>query len=89
MNLLQRLPTQQDYFVSLNMEEKISQEKIVRSIQYMHPLFNHAAVQAQDNFERINGVKNTWYCGAYWRNGFHEDGVWSGLQAVKLFTQAQ
>lgn len=89
MNLLQHLSTQQDYFVSLNMEDKISEQKIVRSIAYMHPLFNHAAVQAQANFEHINGAKRTWYCGAYWRNGFHEDGVWSGLQAVKLFQQAQ
>jgi predicted NAD/FAD-binding protein len=88
MNLLQRLDTQQDYLVSLNMEEKISAEKIVRSIQYMHPLFNHEAIQAQNNFKLINGVNNTWYCGAYWRNGFHEDGVWSGLQAVEFFKHA-
>jgi predicted NAD/FAD-binding protein len=88
MNLLQRLDTHEDYFVSLNMEEKISPKKIVRSIPYMHPLFNHEAIQAQANFAAINGVNNTWYCGAYWRNGFHEDGVWSGLEAVKLFKQA-
>ena len=88
MNRLQNLNTDKDYFVSLNMEERIAEDRICRSINYMHPVFDQAAITAQANFSAINGTDNTWYCGAYWRNGFHEDGVWSGLQAVKLFQQA-
>lgn len=88
MNRLQNLNTDNDYFVSLNMQERIAKDKICRSINYMHPVFDRAAISAQANFSAINGTHNTWYCGAYWRNGFHEDGVWSSIQAVNLFKQA-
>ena len=88
MNRLQNLATNTDYFVSLNMQERLDENKICRSIDYMHPVFDKAAINAQANFAELNGTHNTWYCGAYWRNGFHEDGVWSGLQAVEFFKQA-
>ena len=85
MNRLQNLNTQQDYFVSLNLEKQIDPSKVIRHIAYMHPVFNQQAINAQNQFSEINGIKNTWYCGAYWRNGFHEDGVWSAKQALKYF----
>jgi len=53
----------------------------------MHPMFDQAAIQAQKQHSSINGVQYTWYCGAYWRNGFHEDGVWSAIQSVEKFNQ--
>ena len=85
MNRLQNLNTQQNYFVSLNLEKQIDPSKVIRHIAYMHPVFNQQAINAQNQFSEINGIKNTWYCGAYWRNGFHEDGVWSAKQALKYF----
>lgn len=85
MNRLQKLATEQDYFVTLNDDARIDADKIIRTIDYMHPVFDHLAIDAQKQHMQINGSKNTWYCGAYWRNGFHEDGVWSAQQSVKQF----
>lgn len=86
MNCLQNLSTNQDYFVTLNLDEKINPKKVIRTIEYMHPVFDRSAIEAQKRQALINGTQNTWYCGAYWRNGFHEDGVWSALQSVEQFT---
>lgn len=83
MNRLQPLNSQQNYFVSLNLTDRISENKIIRKITYQHPVFDSAAINAQNNREFINGKQNTWYCGAYWRNGFHEDGVWSAVSTIK------
>jgi predicted NAD/FAD-binding protein len=85
MNRLQKLATDHDYFVTLNDDARIDPDKIIRTIDYMHPVFDHSAITAQKQHAHINGTKNTWYCGAYWRNGFHEDGVWSAEQSVKQF----
>ena len=87
MNRLQKLNTSTDYFVTLNYEENINPKNIVRSIHYSHPIFNQAAINAQNRLLSINGDNNTWYCGAYWRNGFHEDGVWSSIQSVNQFRE--
>ena len=40
-------------------------------------------MKAQQRWHEINGINNTWFCGAYWRNGFHEDGVWSALRVTR------
>ena len=85
MNRLQNLRSSTDYFVTLNFDDHIDQEKIIYRTNYMHPVFNFNAINAQQSFSEINGINNTWYCGAYWRNGFHEDGVWSAVEAVNLF----
>lgn len=85
MNRLQNLSANQDYFVTLNLDHKINPEKVIRTINYMHPVFNRPAIEAQKQHQLINGTQNTWYCGAYWRNGFHEDGVWSAIQSVEQF----
>lgn len=85
MNRLQKLSTNTDYFVTLNDAAQIDPAKIIRTIHYMHPVFNQAAIAAQQKHALVNGTQNTWYCGAYWRNGFHEDGVWSAEQSVKQF----
>ncbi|MCM8526139.1 MAG: FAD-dependent oxidoreductase [Lentisphaeraceae bacterium] len=83
MNILQSLDTSEIYNVTLNYTKAIDPAKIIRKINYMHPRFSLEGVKAQKRHEEISGVNNTFYCGAYWRYGFHEDGVVSGLKAVE------
>ena len=82
MNLLQKIDSSKDYFVTLNDNGLIDETHVYARVNYMHPVFNKAAIDAQQLFTQMNQIDNTSYCGAYWRNGFHEDGVWSALQAV-------
>jgi predicted NAD/FAD-binding protein len=56
-------------------------------MQYRHPTFTTAGVAAQQRQQEINGKQRTWYCGAYWRYGFHEDGVVSALNALQDFKE--
>ena len=87
MNRLQPLNTEHDYFVTLNLSDYIDDKKVIRKIAYQHPVFDKQAIDAQKNKPILNGKLNTWYCGAYWRNGFHEDGVWSAMTTVDQFKQ--
>jgi predicted NAD/FAD-binding protein len=82
MNRLQRLSAPVEFCVTLNLTEKIDPAKIIRTIQYAHPVFTHAGVRAQARHHEINGVNRTRYCGAYWRWGFHEDGAVSADRAL-------
>ena len=82
MNLLQKIESDKDYFVTLNDDGLIDEACVYARVNYMHPVFNQAAIEAQQQFTTMNQLNNTSYCGAYWRHGFHEDGVWSALQAV-------
>ncbi len=83
MNHLQSLRTPVDYCVTLNLTERIDEAKIIRTIDYAHPVFDDAGRRAQGRHGEISGVRRTHYCGAYWRWGFHEDGVWSALTALR------
>ena len=83
MNILQSLNTDTTYNVTLNYTKAINPDKIIRKIKYMHPRFSLEGVKAQKRHAEISGVNNTFYCGAYWRYGFHEDGVVSALNAIK------
>ncbi|GAA5524480.1 hypothetical protein Maes01_01037 [Microbulbifer aestuariivivens] len=83
MNILQRLDTDKTYCVTLNADDAIAPEKIIGRYQYEHPQFSVAGMQAQQQWGKINGVNKTWYCGAYWANGFHEDGVKSALRVCE------
>jgi predicted NAD/FAD-binding protein len=87
MNILQGLKTDKTYCVSLNYTSHIDPEKIVKTITYHHPMFTADSVEAQSNHRLINGTGRTYYCGAYWRNGFHEDGVVSAMAALTHFEQ--
>jgi predicted NAD/FAD-binding protein len=71
----------------LNYTNKINSKKILKTIEYHHPIFTPESITAQDNHRLINGTGRTYYCGAYWRNGFHEDGVVSALNALSHFEQ--
>lgn len=82
MNRLQRLDTPTDYCVTLNLAERIDPARVLGTFAYAHPAFTPAGIAAQARHGEISGVRRTRYCGAYWRWGFHEDGVWSGLRAI-------
>ncbi len=77
MNILQGIKSDITYCVTLNDTNSINPEKIIGIYHYDHPIFTTKGVEAQARWNEINGNKNTWFCGAYWRNGFHEDGIWS------------
>ncbi|WEM45663.1 NAD(P)/FAD-dependent oxidoreductase (plasmid) [Photobacterium sp. DA100] len=83
MNILQGITAPETFCVTLNQNEQIAPEKILRKFVYAHPVFTKQSIQAQQCRDKINGVESTWYCGAYWYNGFHEDGVRSALDVVK------
>jgi predicted NAD/FAD-binding protein len=85
MNILQRLESKRTFCVTLNCTDAIAPEKIIKRLAYDHPLYTPAGVAAQQRQHEINGVNRSFYCGAYWRNGFHEDGVVSALNALKQF----
>jgi uncharacterized protein len=85
MNILQGFDCPQVMCVTLNRSSAIDPAKVIRKLVYHHPLFTRAAVTAQGRLAEINGVNRSYFCGAYWRNGFHEDGVVSGERAVECF----
>jgi len=85
MNILQKLQSETTFCVTLNDTQDINPEKILRRISYQHPVFTAAGFAAQQRQQEINGWHRTWYCGAYWRYGFHEDGVVSALNALQDF----
>ena len=87
MNILQGLKTDNTYCVTLNYTDQIDAGKIIKTIEYHHPIFTPKSIVAQENHRLINGTSRTYYCGAYWRNGFHEDGVVSALNALSHFKQ--
>ena len=88
MNILQNLKTQQTILVTLNDNGNINPEKVLKKINYDHPLFSLRSVEAQKNYGIISGVNRTGYAGAYWGNGFHEDGISSAYNAIKYFKEA-
>jgi predicted NAD/FAD-binding protein len=87
MNILQGLDSCHTFCVTLNAGDRIDERKVLRRLVYHHPLFTPAGVAAQARHAQISGVRRTHYCGAWWRFGFHEDGVVSALAAVKLFEE--
>ena len=88
MNILQSLKSDRTFCVSLNSGDLIDQSKVIKHLNYEHPLFTLSSINAQGRKHEISGKNNTYYCGAYWRNGFHEDGVISALDVCKDFGQS-
>jgi predicted NAD/FAD-binding protein len=86
MNILQGLSAQQQYCVTLNNDQDIDPRRVIARFQYDHPVYSREAVAAQQRQGELNNDR-TFYCGAYWRNGFHEDGVVSALNAVRHFEE--
>ena len=85
MNILQSLKSDRTFCVTLNNNFEINANKIIKEIVYHHPLFTKESVEAQNNKNRICGHNNTYFCGAYWGYGFHEDGVNSAIDVCKKF----
>lgn len=82
MNRLMGIAGPHHFFVSLNHTDHIDPTKIHGRYDYAHPIFTRAGAQAQTRWEQINGVRRSWFCGAWWGKGFHEDGVVSALRVV-------
>lgn len=85
MNILQSLNSDHTFCVTLNNHDAIDPSKVIKKIIYHHPLYTVDAIKAQSRKHEISGQKNTYYCGAYWHNGFHEDGVVSALDVCEHF----
>ncbi|MDX2166921.1 MAG: FAD-dependent oxidoreductase [Deltaproteobacteria bacterium] len=85
MNLLQGLDAPQPFCVTLNRDADVDPGHVIARMQYHHPVITQASVAAQRRWAEINGVERTWFCGAYWGYGFHEDGVRSALAVAACF----
>ena len=88
MNILQSLKSDRTFCVSLNSGNLVDESKVIKELSYDHPLFTTSSINAQSRKHEISGKNNTYYCGAYWRNGFHEDGVVSALDVCKDFGES-
>lgn len=83
MNLLQSLPTSMPVIVSLNMSEQVDDSKVWKYLEYEHPVYTQDTIEAQKRKIDIQGRNRSYFCGAYWGWGFHEDGARSGLEAAQ------
>ncbi len=88
MNILQGIDSATTFCVSLNQTAVINPLKILARYTYAHPQYSLAAVATQGRWEELCGARNTFYCGAYWANGFHEDGVVSALRVAQAFGES-
>lgn len=85
MNALQGLDPSQDYFVSLNPIQAIDSGKVIKRIQYMHPIFDNNAIVSQKKLHQLQGKNRTWFAGSYFGYGFHEDALSSAVSIAKHF----
>ena len=85
MNILQTLRAPETFCVTLNRTGAIAPDQVVGRFTYHHPVFTSAGVKAQARYAEISGRNRTHYCGAYWGNGFHEDGVASAYRVCRAF----
>jgi len=83
MNSLQPIPKSDPLFVTLNPTQRIREELIYDQTTFTHPLYTGEALRAQAQVNGFNGQRNTWFCGAWMKNGFHEDGLSSGLEVAR------
>ncbi|MBT2341189.1 MULTISPECIES: NAD(P)/FAD-dependent oxidoreductase [Pseudomonas] len=85
MNILQAIEAPVTFCVSLNQTAQVDPAQILARFDYAHPQFSISAVAAQSRHDSLQGRQNSYYCGAYWGNGFHEDGVLSALKVAEHF----
>ena len=83
LNRLQGLQTSTQYCVTLNPDAAIAPAHVLRKMHYRHPRYTLGAVRAQQRWRDVSAVRRTHYCGAYWRYGFHEDGLVSALRVAE------
>ena len=89
MNILQGLDAPETFCVTLNDTASINPHRILGRFNYAHPQFTLEGMRAQQRWGDINGHNGTWFCGAYWQNGFHEDGLSSGLRVAESLSAAR
>ena len=82
MNQLQGISAPENFCVTLNCSDRIDPARVIARMQYAHPLYTRASVAAQTRRHEISGQRNTWYAGAYWGWGFHEDGMRSAVDVA-------
>lgn len=82
MNSLQPIPKDDPHFVTLNSRRPIREDLIYDQVTLHHPVYDLAALKAQTTLHEMNGTRQTWFCGAWMRHGFHEDGLASGLDVA-------
>ena len=88
MNILQGVESSKPFLVSLNAKHKIDPDKVLQEFVYAHPVYSTESNAAQNRREEICGHNRTHFCGAYWYNGFHEDGVRSALDVASRFGES-
>ena len=88
MNRLQPIPKSDPMFVTLNATRDIDPAKIYDEVTLHHPVYDLAALAAQEEVAQMNGQKNSWFAGAWVKNGFHEDGLASAADVVASLTGA-
>lgn len=86
MNHLFSMAGQQPLFVTLNGEDSVAPEKVLKTVTHAHPIYTSGTLDAQSRHSIINGADRVYYCGAYWGNGFHEDAVVSAQSVAHLLT---
>lgn len=82
LNRLQALDEREHYSVTLNRDERIAEDRVIRRFEYAHPRYTFESLDAQARLPALDGRRRTWFCGAYHGFGFHEDGLASGLRAA-------
>ncbi len=85
MNILQGMQSNHTFCVTLNQKDDIDPKEILREFTYHHPIFSAKSISAQKQRNKICGVNHTHFAGAYWHNGFHEDGVRSAVEVAQRF----
>lgn len=85
MNILQGIDSDTTFCVSLNQTEAIAPARMLGQFRYAHPQYSLAGIAAQQRWSELQGAQHSYYCGAYWANGFHEDGVVSALRVAAAF----
>jgi predicted NAD/FAD-binding protein len=84
MNSLQNIPSEMPLFVTLNPKSPIAPDCVFDRHAFEHPVFDHAAIAAQPRVQALQGTRNSWFCGAHLRHGFHEDGLASAVHVCRL-----
>jgi len=87
MNLLQGLDVETPLVVTLNRSAAVDPSKVLRRLRYAHPVHDHAMVRAQQRWTEVQGHRHTWFAGAWWGWGFHEDGVRSARRVADALLQ--
>ena len=85
LNKLQNLKSNTNYFLTLNPIYELKESEIIKKVEFTHPYFNSETLKYQKELNLLQGKKRTWFSGAYFGYGFHEDGIKSAINLMKNF----